>query len=107
MLVIYGNFSWYSEKEAKGIENPGKSGYPFTWGTAVFDDPHVIIQEDLNHSTDEETSWFAIGRPMGYTEDIVLTVRFTERDYIHIFGCDYWRKGRKRYEREIEKTGEA
>ena len=106
MLVEHENFSWFSEKEAEGIENPSKSGYPFLWGTAVFEDPHVIIEIDEKHS-EEEIHKYAIGRPIGYAEDIVLTVRFTERDLIHIFGCDYWRKGRKLYERRIKEKDRA
>jgi len=102
MLVIHENFSWYSEKEAIGIENPKKSGYPFIWGTAVFNDLDVIIKADPKHSTGDQKHWYAIGKPVGYSSEIVLTVRFEMKDYIHIFGCDYWSKNRELYERKKE-----
>lgn len=55
-----------------------------------------IIVEDLGHSSKEER-WFCLGQIDGE----VMTVRFTYRNKkVRIIGAGYWRKGKKRYEKE-------
>ena len=63
----------------------------------AFDDPDRIIFIDINHSSKKELRFFCLGLDNG----LVCTVRFILRDNkIRIFGADFWRKGRKQYEKE-------
>ena len=67
----------------------------FHWPSA-FLDPHRIIAQDINHSS-EEDRFYCIGR----VGDGIMTVRFTHRgNVIRIYGAGYWRKGRKIYEEQ-------
>jgi len=86
-------FEW---DERKNENNLKKHGVSFDFAKKVFFDPNRIIVEDLEHSDDEER-FFCIGK----IDDGVLTIRFTYRNnIIRIFGAGYWRKGKKRYEKE-------
>lgn len=86
-------FEW---DEAKNRHNSQKHGVSFERAKRAFLDPLRVIVEDLEHSS-EEKRWFC----MGEVEGGILTVRFTyRRSIIRIFGAGYWRKGRKRYEKE-------
>ena len=68
----------------------------FSLAQYAFLDPHRLIVEDVDHST-EENRYYCIGR----VGEEILTVRFTYRGYIiRIYGAGYWRKGRKLYEEQ-------
>lgn len=84
-------FEW---DEAKERENQAKHGVSFALARAVFDDPRLVLAEDLEHSS-AEPRYFALGM----VEGGVLTVRFTVRgDRVRIIGAGYWRKGKAFYE---------
>ena len=86
-------FEWDEEKDK---ENQTKRGISFLTAQQAFLDPHRVIAEDINHST-EENRYYCTGR----VGEGILTVRFTYRgDVIRIYGAGYWRKGRKTYEDE-------
>lgn len=86
-------FEW---DEIKNQFNQKKHGVSFHEAKKAFLDPERIIVEDLDHS-EEENRYFCLGK----TGDNVLTVRFTYRKRtIRIIGAGYWRKGKKRYEKE-------
>ena len=80
--------------EDKDRENQKKHTVSFSIAQHAFLDPHRIIVEDEEHST-EENRYYCIGR----VRDGIMTVRFTYRgNIIRIYGAGYWRKGRKLYE---------
>ncbi len=86
-------FEW---DEDKNRENQKKHGISFEKAKRAFCDPFRIMIEDLEHGSGEKR-WFCIGE----VEGGLLTVRFTYRaKKIRIFGAGYWRKGKKRYEKE-------
>lgn len=86
-------FEW---DESKNKENQEKHGVSFEQAKNVFLDPFRIIVEDLEHSSGE-SRWFCMGK----VDQGILTVRFTDRKKrVRIFGAGYWRKGKKRYEKE-------
>jgi len=85
------SFEW---DESKDKENQKKHNVSFSIAQHAFLDPHRIIVEDIEHSS-EENRYYCIGR---VGED-VITVRFTFRgNVVRIYGAGYWRKGRKIYE---------
>jgi len=85
------HFEW---DEAKDKENQAKHDVPFSLAQRAFLDPHRIIVEDVEHST-EEDRFYCVGR----VGEGIMTVRFTYRgSVIRIYGAGYWRKGRKIYE---------
>lgn len=87
------NFDWDENKNKANID---KHGVSFEIAKNAFFDPNRIIVEDLEHSQ-EEKRFFCLGK----VEGEILTVRFTYRNnVIRIFGAGYWRKGKKRYEKE-------
>jgi uncharacterized DUF497 family protein len=87
------HFEWDEEKDG---ENQNKHGVSFSLAQHAFLDPHRIIVEDEEHST-EENRYYCIGR----VGDGVMTVRFTYRgNIIRIYGAGYWRKGRRIYEEQ-------
>ena len=89
------HFEWDEEKDR---ENHAKHGISFLTAQRAFLDPHRVIVEDINHSTEEER-FYCIGR----VGDGVMTIRFTYRaNVIRIYGAGYWRKGRKIYEEQNE-----
>jgi uncharacterized DUF497 family protein len=84
-------FEWDEEKDR---ENKLKHDVSFLTAQQAFLDPHRVIAEDINHST-EENRYYCIG----HVGEGILTVRFTYRgNVIRIYGAGYWRKGRKIYE---------
>jgi len=84
-------FEW---DDAKARENRTKHGVSFDLAATVFDDPRVVLAEDLEHST-AERRYFAFGE----VGEGVLTVRFTVRgERVRIIGAGYWRKGKAYYE---------
>ncbi len=86
-------FEW---DERKNRTNQKKHGVDFEHARKAFLDPDRVIVEDLEHSRDEDR-YFCLGR----VEDEIITVRFAyRRDIVRIFGAGYWRKGKKRYEKE-------
>jgi len=86
-------FEWDSKKDE---ENQEKHGVSFARAQFAFADPHRVIAEDIQHSSDERRHYC-----FGWVDGGILTVRFTFRnDVIRIFGAGYWRKGRRIYERE-------
>jgi uncharacterized DUF497 family protein len=86
-------FEWDDEKNK---ENLSKHGISFLAAQKAFLDPHRVIAEDINHST-EENRYYC----MGHVGEGILTVRFTYRgNVIRIYGAGYWRKGRKIYEEQ-------
>ena len=86
-------FEWDDEKDK---ENQAKHNVSFSFAQQAFFDPHRLIVEDIEHST-EENRYYCIGRVgMG-----ILTVRFTYRgDVIRIYGAGFWRKGKNLYEEQ-------
>ena len=92
------NFEWDSSKDKL---NQGKHGVSFSFAQLAFLDHNRIILEDLEHS-DDEKRYYCFGKVAGG----LLTVRFTYRkSKIRIIGPEYWRKGKKIYERENEIHG--
>jgi uncharacterized protein len=86
-------FEW---DESKDKENQKKHNVSFSIAQHAFLDPHRIIVEDIEHSS-EENRYYCIGR---VGED-VITGRFTFRgNVVRIYGAGYWRKGKKIYEKE-------
>ncbi len=86
-------FEWDEEKDK---ENQAKHNVSFSLAQRAFLDPHRVIAEDTNHSTEEERFYC-----IGHAGDGILTVRFTYRsNVIRIYGAGYWRKGRKIYEEQ-------
>jgi hypothetical protein len=86
-------FEWDDDKDK---ENQVKHHVPFSLAQHSFLDPHRLIVEDVDHST-EEYRYYFIGR----VGEGILTVRFTYRgDIIRIYGTGYWRKGKKLYEQQ-------
>jgi uncharacterized protein len=86
-------FEWDEEKDR---ENLRKHGLSFSLAQRAFLDPHRIIAEDIEHSS-EENRFYCIGR----AGEGIVTVRFTYRgDIIRIYGAGYWRKGKKLYEEQ-------
>ena len=86
-------FEWDDDKDK---ENQAKHHVPFSLAQHAFLDPHRLIVEDVDHST-EENRYYCIGR----VGEEILTVRFTYWGYIiRIYGAGYWRKGRKLYEEQ-------
>ena len=86
-------FEWDEDKDQ---DNQNKHNVPFSLAQRAFLDPHRIIVEDEEHST-EEDRYYCIGR----VEEGIMTVRFTYRgNIIRIYGAGYWRKGRKLYEEQ-------
>ena len=84
-------FEW---DEAKARDNQAKHGVSFDLARAVFDDPRLVLAEDLEHSA-AERRYFAFGN----VGDGILTVRFTVRgEKVRIIGAGYWRKGKAFYE---------
>jgi len=93
MSVRKVRFEWDEEKDK---ENKAKHNVSFSLAQRAFLDPHRVIVEDVNHSTEEER-FYCIGR----VDDGIVTVRFTYRgNVIRIYGAGYWRKGRKIYEEQ-------
>jgi uncharacterized DUF497 family protein len=93
MSVRKVRFEWDEEKDE---DNQAKHNVSFSLAQRAFLDPHRIIVEDVNHSTEEER-FYCIGR----VDDGIVTVRFTYRgNVIRIYGAGYWRKGRKIYEEQ-------
>lgn len=89
-------FEWDKRKDEINQE---KHGISFRKARKAFEDSNSIIIEDLDHST-KEKRYFCLGK----VKEGVLTVRFTYRDnIIRFIGAGFWRKGRRRYEQEIQK----
>lgn len=87
------HFEWDEEKDK---DNQTKHKVSFSLAQQAFLDPHRVIAEDINHSTEEER-YYCIGR----VDDGIMTVRFTYRsNVIRIYGAGYWRKGRRIYEKQ-------
>jgi uncharacterized DUF497 family protein len=87
------HFEWDEEKDK---ENQKKHDVSFAVAQHAFLDPHRIIVEDIEHST-EEDRYYCIGR----VGDGIMTVRFTYRgNIIRIYGAGYWRKGKMIYEEQ-------
>src|SRR4030067_1892598 len=86
-------FEWGEDKDK---ENQAKHNVSFSLAQRAFLDPHRIIVEDVDHSTEEER-FYCIGR----VGEGIMTVRFTYRsNVVRIYGAGYWRKGRKIYEEQ-------
>ena len=87
-------FEW---DDTKNELNKRKHGIFFYTAQYAFADPHRVIAEDLDHSTESEKRYFCIGK----VDNEIVTLRFTVRDgKIRIIGAGYWRKGKKIYEKE-------
>jgi len=87
------HFEW---DEVKDKENQKKHNVSFSLAQHVFLDPHRIIVEDVEHST-EENRYYCIGR----VGEGIMTIRFTFRGNItRLYGTGYWRKGEKIYEEQ-------
>ncbi len=84
-------FEW---DDAKARRNLLKHGVSFEMASRVFDDPKLVLTEDLEHSA-AELRYFAFGA----VGEGILTVRFTLRGQrVRIIGAGYWRKGKAFYE---------
>ena len=87
------DFEWDDKKDRL---NQKKYGVSFALAQLAFLDEDRVILEDLDHS-DEEKRYYCLGKVAGE----IMTVRFTYRyNRIRIIGADYWRKGKKIYEKE-------
>jgi uncharacterized DUF497 family protein len=87
------DFEW---DESKNLDNITKHGVTFQDAQQAFQDERRVILEDSCHS-DNEQRYFCLGKVSGE----IMTVRFTYRDgKVRIFGAAFWRKGKKRYEKE-------
>ncbi len=87
------DFEW---DETKNEENILKHGVSFVEAQHAFSDEQRIILEDVGHSAREQR-YFCLGK----VHDDILTVRFAWREgTIRIIGAAFWRKGKKRYEKE-------
>jgi uncharacterized DUF497 family protein len=85
------DFEW---DDRKARENIAKHGVSFELATRAFEDPQLVLAEDMVHSR-TETRYFAFGRVRGG----VVTVRFTVRgERVRIIGAGFWRKGMVFYE---------
>jgi len=85
------DFEW---DDRKARENIAKHGVSFELAIRAFEDPKLVLAEDLAHSR-TEPRYFAFGRVRGG----VLTVRFTVRvERVRIIGAGFWRKGKVFYE---------
>lgn len=85
------DFEW---DDRKARENIAKHGVSFELATRAFEDPKLVLAEDLVPSR-TEPRYFAFGRVRGG----VLTVRFTVRvQRVRIIGAGFWRKGKVFYE---------
>ena len=88
-------FEW---NDAKNTENIIKHGVSFGEAQKAFWDNKRVIAADVKHSTETEKRYFCFGM----VDQMVMTVRFTVRNYkIRIIGAGYWREGRQRYEESI------
>ena len=86
-------FEW---DEKKDEENQKRHNVSFSLAQHAFLDPHRIIVEDIEHSS-EEDRYYCIGR----VGEGIMTVRFTYRgNIIRIYGAGYWRKGKRIYEEQ-------
>ena len=86
------HFEW---DEGKDQENQTKHKVSFSPAQHAFLDPHRIILEDEEHST-EEDRYYCIGR----VGEGIMTVRFTYRgNVIRIYGAGYLEE-RKVYEEQ-------
>ena len=86
---------------AKEAANLAKHGVDFSTVHEVFRDPCRLVMPNESHSSDEPR-FYAIG----HDGRGILTVRFTlRRGAIRIIGAGYWRKQKKAYENQKEKTG--
>lgn len=84
-------FEW---DEDKARQNLKKHSVSFEQASRAFEDPRLVLAEDLEHGSGERR-YFAFGEVDGG----VLTVRFTIRGHkVRIIGAGYWRKGKAFYE---------
>ena len=83
-------FEWDAGKDRL---NQKMHGVGFRLARFALAEPKRVIAEDPTHSKDEDR-FYCIGR----VGDGILTVRFTYRENVIIFGAGYWRKGKKLYE---------
>lgn len=87
------DFEW---DDSKNLDNIAKHGVSFQDAQQAFQDEHRVILNDSLHS-DNEQRYFCLGKVFGE----IMTVRFSHRGgKIRIFGAAFWRKGKKRYEKE-------
>lgn len=87
-------FEW---DESKDETNKRKHKISFYIAQYAFADPHRVIADDVDHSTEAEKRYFCFGK----VEGEIITVRFTQRkNIIRIIGAGFWRKGKKIYEKE-------
>jgi uncharacterized DUF497 family protein len=87
------NFEW---DQSRNLDNIAKHGVSFQDAQQAFQDDQRVILEDGRHSESEQR-YFCLGKVSGE----IMTVRFTYRDgKIRIFGAAFWRKGKRRYEKE-------
>ncbi len=87
------NFEW---DQSRNLDNIAKHGVAFQDAQQAFQDDQRVILEDGRHSENEQR-YFCLGKVSGE----IMTVRFTYRDgKIRIFGAAFWRKGKRRYEKE-------
>lgn len=74
------HFEWDEEKDK---DNQKKHNVSFSIAQHAFLDPHRLIVEDVEHST-EENRYYCIGR----AGEGIMTVRFTYRENtIRIYGA--------------------
>ena len=87
------DFEW---DDSKNLDNITKHGVSFQDAQQAFQDDRRVILDDSLHS-DNEQRYFCLGKVFGE----IMTVRFSYRGgKIRIFGAAFWRKGKKRYEKE-------
>ena len=87
------DFEW---DDSKNLDNIAKHVVPFQEAQQAFQDEQRVILQDSRHSNNEQR-YFCLGKVCGE----IMTVRFAYRNgKIRIFGAAFWRKGKKRYEKE-------
>jgi len=86
-------FEWDEEKNTL---NEFKHGVTFEEAQHAFLDSNRLIYKDIDHSTENETRYYRLGK----VNNKVCAIRFTLRNgVIRIFGAGYWRKETKIYEK--------
>ena len=82
ILEVELEFTW---DEVKNKSNVAKHGVEFETARLVFDDPHVVIEQD--REVDDEPRWQAIGRANENLVLLVAHVVLDSEDLIHIISA--------------------
>jgi uncharacterized DUF497 family protein len=89
------DFEW---DNGKAVVNRYKHGIAFELAITVFDDPELIVAEDVDHSTGAEPRWHAIGKSDAGVLVVVFTIRHSGEVRRLISARPASRRERMRYE---------